>query len=161
MTTDQETMLRRECPCSLSFVLLAALLAFGCSSMRGGKSASSPAEDLRTAIEKEVFDEGRRKELLALADQFVELLEQRVQELQGGRQTLEGIISDYGASRESFDNFFDAYETRRRETGERALEIHSGMKELTTAEEWSSLEKTAQKVTTAMLEQTLRAARGP
>ena len=151
-------MLRQEWPASVSLVVLAALLALGCSSMRGGKSVLSPAENFRTAIEDTVSDDGRRQELLALADQYIELLDQRFQELQGGRQTLERIISDYEASRESFDKFFDDYETRREETGERALEINSAMRELTTDDEWSSLEKTARKVTTTLLQQTLRGA---
>ena len=56
--------------------LLALVLTAGCSFMR--KAPTDPAEDLRTAIQETVPDEERRAELLALTDEWAELVDKLV-----------------------------------------------------------------------------------
>jgi hypothetical protein len=128
--------------------------------MRGGKSQPPPAHEFRTAIEETIADETRRTELLALSDQMIEVDEQLAETVLGARETLDQLIDDYESERARFEEFFAEYESQRAELTGRALDIHVAMKNLMTDEEWSSLRKTAQKVTTAIINQSLAAGAG-
>ena len=74
------------------------------------------------------------------------------------RETLDQLVADHGSERARFEKFFAGYESQRAELTGRALDIHVAMKGLATDEEWNSLRKTAQKVTTAILNQRLASA---
>ena len=131
----------------------ALVLSVGCASMR--KAPVDPAEELRAAIQETVADEERQARLLALTDEWAELVDKLAESLLEARKDLDELVADYGSSREEFDAFFVDYELRRAELGERVIELHVAMKELATDEEWRSLEKTAQRMTTALLSQDL------
>ena len=138
--------------------LLALVLTAGCSFMR--KAPTDPAEDLRTAIQETVPDEERRAELLALTDEWAELVDKLAESLVEARGTLDQLVSDYDSEREDFDEFFADYETRRTDLGERVVKLHVAMRELATDEEWRSLEKETQRMTTALLSQDLAGSGG-
>jgi len=129
------------------------VLSTGCSSMR--KAPTDPAEELRSAIQETVADEERRAELLALTDEWSELVDKLAESLVEARTTLDQFVSDYDSEREDFDEFFADYETRRADLAERVITLHVAMKEIATDEEWRSLEKETQRMTTALLSQDL------
>ena len=138
--------------------LLALVLTAGCSSMR--KTLTDPAEDLRTAIQGAVAVEERRAELLALSDEWAGLVDKVAESLVEARRTLDQLVSDYDSEREDFDEFFADYETLRTELRERVIKLHVAMREFATDEEWRSLEKETQRMTTALLSQDLAGSGG-
>jgi predicted nucleic acid-binding Zn-ribbon protein len=140
-----------------SALVLALVVSVGCASTQ--KAPTDPAESLRAAIESTVPDEGRRTELLARTDQWAELIDSLAVALVEARETLEQLVADYDSRREDFDAFFADYESRRADLGERIIELHVAMKELTTDEEWRSLERETQQMTTALLRQDLAGSR--
>jgi hypothetical protein len=146
-------MVRSSWSRSAPVVVLAGLLLVGCAS--SGKKQVSPAEQLHAAIEETIVEQERRAEMLALSDQYLEILDQLVEELGAGRESLDRLVADYGSDRESFEAFFAEYADRRAELSERAIEIHLAMKEIASDEEWRSLEKAAQRVTTTMLSESV------
>jgi len=134
------------------------VLVAGCSAIR--KTPAEPADDLRVAIEGSVSDEQRKKELLALTDEWEQVLHQMVDELIEGRKKLEGLVNDYGSEREKFDAFFADYAKRRARFADRVVEMHVAMRDLATDDEWASLDKAAQRMTKAILQQDLAAVGG-
>ena len=134
------------------------LLSAGCSAIR--KTPTEPADDLRATIEKSVSDEERRADLLALTDQWEQVLHQMADELIEGRNKIDGLVNDYGSEREDFEKFFADYAKRRTEIADRVVVMHVAMKDLATDEEWASLDKAAQRMTKAVLSQDLAAAGG-
>jgi len=134
------------------------LLSAGCSVIR--KTPTEPADDFRAAIEESVSDEQRKAELLALTDEWEQVLHQMADELIEGRKKIEGLVNDYGSEREDFERFFADYAKRRAETANRVVEMDVAMKDLATDEEWASLDKAAQRMTEAVLSQDLAAAGG-
>ena len=131
------------------FVALVGLLLVGCAS--SGKKQISPAEELHTAIEETMLDPERRAKMETLGDEYLGLLDGLVEELGEAQTSLGSLIADYGSSRQDFETFFEQYSQGRVEFADRVIEIHLAMKEIASDEEWRSLEKATQRVTTTML----------
>ena len=155
-TAKRTNMMLRQpgiCYRAAPALVLVLLLLAGCASL-------SPAEQLHAAVEETMLDEDRRADMQALSDEYLGLLDQLVEELEAGRKTLDGLVADYGSDREQFDTFFAEYAEVRSKVADRAIEVHLAMKEIATAEEWGSLEKATQAVTTAMLSEGLATVSG-
>ena len=142
-------MVRLNRSCRAAVAALYLLLVVGCASR--GKQRVSVAEQLQVAIEESILDQQRRVQMLTLSDEYLQILDRLVEEVEAGRRSLDGLVADYGSDREQFETFFAEYLGRRKELSERAIEVHLAMKEIASDEEWRSLEKATQRVTTTML----------
>ena len=113
---------REACTRHLSgfLLVLVVLLVSGCAS----RGQVDPAEQLRAAVVETVVDPDRRAEIVLLSDEYLDLVDRIVEELEEGRRTLDGLVADYSSDRDQFDAFFADYVDKRSRVADRAIEIH-------------------------------------
>lgn len=118
----------------------------------GGKESTTSqtteryTQELREAISSNVLAEGRKTQMLGIADQV-----QAVQ-LRFSRETMDFVESyrklnaDYDARRPAFDQMFADYNAKRIKARSEALDLHFQLASLATDDEWKAVGKAETKL---------------
>lgn len=131
---------------------LALLLIAGC-----GGTPPDPVElerqafdDLRDEVRLVVQDSGRETAVLGIVDElqadFIRLRELA----EGRRQGLRELNADYDATRAQFETLLSEFSQQREFSHARFQATRAELKESTTPEEWSELEKASTKAMAAL-----------
>ena len=107
-------------------------------------------DDLRGEVRLVVEDGGRETAVLAIVDElqadFVRLRELA----EGRRQGLRELNADYDATRAQFEVLLAEFSEQRQASHARFKATREALRESTTPEEWSELEKASTKAMTAL-----------
>lgn len=124
--------------------LIFTFLISACS----GKDAVAPVvvskeafDDFREAIIEVVQDPERQARVLSLVDDYESDYESFLAAVTTQRTELRRLNSDYDATREQFQSYFDKYNADIRSSRKKASESRAAFVNSTTAEEWDALGK--------------------
>ena len=124
----------------LGGALLAGLLACGTPPTNQATLAKGTSE-LKSAIQREVADPGRRDKLLAHADSLEAVLRSHIADYAKFVDEFRRLNDTYDTSPAQLDALFATYEQKRQDSRARLLELHFQVIRLTSAQEWAPIGK--------------------
>ncbi|MBW2634088.1 MAG: hypothetical protein JRE14_08195 [Deltaproteobacteria bacterium] len=99
------------------------------------------AEELRVRVERHIDDPGKKRVLMELVDQDVNLLKELSQQIKLYNNQLVAVDRNYNSTLEDFKKVFTEFNETRYRMRSDALDIRLKMKDLCSPEEWKGLSR--------------------
>lgn len=159
MTSSQRRLICSPPWLAAVVVLTLALAAVtACSSkheLTPQQQAQADAAAYEAQIHKIVLDTARGDQLVALTNQFQQLVTETVTSTKSYRAKVAALNSDYDATRQDYEAIFSQQDASREAFIEKAGALRERMAALTTDFEWEQLKKARLRAVDAALEELL------
>jgi septal ring factor EnvC (AmiA/AmiB activator) len=147
-------------PWFVALVALTPVLAAvtGCSSKRDLAPEQQAQADMtayEAQVRKIVTDPARADQLVALTNQFQQLVAESIASIKGYRAKIAGLNSNYDATRQDYEALFSEQDANRESFIKKASALREQMTALTTDSEWEELKKARLRALDAELEELL------